>query len=80
MPLKEHLNPVREWWNNRQEGHDAYKVSIVDIKAKGWSLHFPNPHKPKEAEGATVDELLNDLSAAKDTIDTTLAQLRGLLS
>lgn len=81
MPLQnEHLDPIRTWWNKRKEGIDAYKVSFEEIKKKNWSLHFPNPHKQKEAEGAGVDELIDGLFESKAVIDTTLKQLRDLLS
>lgn len=38
------FEPVRAWWNNRTENECAWKVSIEDIKAKGYNLDIKNPH------------------------------------
>lgn len=38
----------REWWNNRVENDNAWKISIDEIKAKNYNLDFKNPNKAEK--------------------------------
>jgi len=35
----------KEWWNNREESQYAWKVSIEEIKKRGYNLDIKNPHQ-----------------------------------
>tara|TARA_A100000171_G_C2140531_1_gene155407 strand:- start:7245 stop:8675 length:1431 start_codon:yes stop_codon:yes gene_type:complete len=35
----------KAWWNNREENTQAWKVSIEDIKKRGYNLDIKNPHQ-----------------------------------
>ena len=53
----EEFEPEREWWNNRVETEQAWRVSIDQIKATGYNLDIKNPHNPDDGPG-DVDHLL----------------------
>lgn len=38
----------KEWWNNRIENENAWKIGIDEIKAKNHNLDFKNPTKEEE--------------------------------
>lgn len=38
----------KEWWNNRIENENAWKIGIDEIKAKNYNLDFKNPTKEEE--------------------------------
>lgn len=40
----EEFAPISEWWNNRQESEVAWKVSIDEIKKRGYNLDIKNPN------------------------------------
>jgi len=45
----EHLQGCVNWWGGaeregRQETEQAWKVTIDEIKARGYNLDFKNPH------------------------------------
>lgn len=44
----EEFEVEKEWWNNRIENENAWKVSIDEIKAKNYNLDFKNPTKEEE--------------------------------
>jgi type I restriction enzyme M protein len=35
----------KAWWNKREENTQAWKVSIEDIKKRGYNLDIKNPHQ-----------------------------------
>lgn len=41
------FDPIKEWWNNRVENEQAWKVDIETIKTNGHNLDIKNPHKKK---------------------------------
>ncbi len=49
--------PEKKWWNKRKETDQAWKVSIADIKARGYNLDCKNPRAVEEGTG-DPDELL----------------------
>lgn len=76
-PIKvDEFEPIKDWWNNRQESELAWKVSIETIKDRGWDLDIKNPHK-KEDEGAhTTSELLAMLHESFKKSDELLGKLK----
>ena len=52
------FDPIKDWWNNRQESDVAWKVPIETIKDRGWDLDIKNPHKKEEEGIHTTSELL----------------------
>lgn len=46
----------KDWWNKREESQYAWKVSIEDIKKRGYNLDVKNPHQ--EADTLASPEVL----------------------
>ena len=87
-PIKlEHLDPVANWWENREEinidGFDkAKKYTVEEIKELGYNLDlcgFPNV----EEEILEPDELINNYKARREylnaEINTILAEIESML-
>lgn len=52
------LDGVRAWWNKREENEHAWKVSIDNIRARGWNLDCKNPHKGGAVKQLSSKELI----------------------
>ena len=87
-PIKlEHLEPVANWWENREEisidGFDkAKKYTVEEIKALGYNLDlcgFPNV----EEEILEPDELINNYKVKRESlnaeINNILAEIESML-
>jgi type I restriction enzyme M protein len=44
----EEFEREKSWWNNREENEYAWKVSIEEVKARGYNLDIKNPHSEEE--------------------------------
>jgi type I restriction enzyme M protein len=58
----EHLNPCVEWWGGaerkgRVETEFSWRVSIDEVKARGYDLDFKNPHTVAADHGNPVELL-----------------------
>jgi type I restriction enzyme M protein len=84
-PIKvEHLNGCVEWWGgaereNRQETEQAWKVTIDEIKARGYNLDFKNPHTVADDHG-DPEELLAKLEESELQTASLRDQLKGILA
>jgi type I restriction enzyme M protein len=79
----EHLQPCIDWWGGakregRAETEVAWKVSVEEVKERGYNLDIKNPH--------TVDGDLGDpkqwlakLDAAEGETAVLRDQLKGIL-
>ena len=70
----EHLKPCTEWWDQREENGVAWKVTIDEIKERGYNLDFKNPHVEDEDHG-DPEELLAKLEES----EAKAAELRDKL-
>jgi type I restriction enzyme M protein len=64
----------KKWWGKRKESDQAWKVSIEDIKARGYNLDIKNPRAMEDGPG-DADALLIEHRAA--TADA--ARVRDML-
>jgi type I restriction enzyme M protein len=84
-PIKvEHLNGCVEWWGgaereNRQETEQAWKVTIDEIKTRGYNLDFKNPHTVADDHG-DPEELLAKLEESELQTASLRDQLKGILA
>ncbi|WP_339197707.1 class I SAM-dependent DNA methyltransferase [Aeribacillus sp. FSL k6-2211] len=44
----EEFKREKAWWNNREKNEYAWKVSIEEVKARGYNLDIKNPHSEEE--------------------------------
>lgn len=74
LTIKE-FDPEKKWWVKRKENDQAWKVSISDIKARGYNLDFKNPRAVEEGPG-DADELLEQYKQAAAEAAAIRDQLR----
>jgi type I restriction enzyme M protein len=79
----EHLQPCIDWWGgkerkDREEGPQAWRVTIEEVKACGYNLDFKNPHAVADDHG-DPETLLADLDAAERDVAALRDQLKGIL-
>jgi type I restriction enzyme M protein len=76
-PIKiQEFDPIKEWWNNREENEQAWKVDIETIKNSGYNLDIKNPHKKEEGESYTASEILGMLHESFVKSDELLKKLQ----
>ena len=75
----EEFEPERKWWNKRQENEHSWKVSIEDIKARGYNLDFKNPRTVDTGPG-DADELLKQYRGLASEATKIRDALRNELS
>jgi type I restriction enzyme M protein len=73
----EEFNPVREWWNNRQENEVAWKVDLKTIINRGYDLDIKNPNKKEEEDEYTSAELIELLEKSMNKSYDLLSQLKS---
>jgi type I restriction enzyme M protein len=79
----EHLQPCIEWWGGRKrkgrlENELAWRVSIDEVKARGYDLDFKNPHAVSDEHG-DPEELLAQLDEAEDQATHLREELKAIL-
>jgi len=80
----EEFAPEKKWWNKRKENDQAWKVSLDEIKQRGFNLDIKNPRAVDDGPG-DADTLLReyreaaaDAAKLRDTLRDELANaLRG---
>ncbi len=76
-PIKvSEFDNIKEWWKNREENEQAWKVDIATIKENGWNLDIKNPHKEEEEEIHSSAELLEMLHSSFQKSEELLEQLK----
>lgn len=75
----EEFEPEKKWWKKRKESERAWKVSIADIRERGFNLDIKNPNAP-EATHDDPDELLAEYQAAREQADEVRERLRAVLA
>ena len=58
---KAEFESLKNWWNNRSENEQAWKVSIDELIANGYNLDIKNPSVKKEEISYSTQELLDML-------------------
>jgi type I restriction enzyme M protein len=66
---------VKEWWENRVENKNAWKVSIDDIKEKNWNLDFKNPHVGEGEEELSSSELKQKILEKENKINNLIKNI-----
>jgi len=72
----EEFEPVKQWWNRRKENEHAWKVSITEIRERGYNLDFKNPKGLAAADNKTPQELMGELEAREREIQILLRNLK----
>jgi type I restriction enzyme M protein len=80
----EHLQPCIDWWGGkerkgREEGPQAWRVTIEEVKARGYNLDFKNPHSVADDHGDPA-ALLDDLARGEAEAAALRDQLKAILA
>ena len=79
-PIKlEEFNPIKKWWNKREENEVAWKVDINTIIERGFDLDIKNPNKQEEVQDYTSAELIQMLEKSMQKGTELLNQLKAEL-
>jgi len=73
---KEEFDTLKQWWNNREENEQAWKVSIDEISKNGYNLDIKNPHIPEEEKTYSSIELLQMLKESFAKSEELLTKLQ----
>jgi len=74
------FDPLKIWWNSREETEVAWKVDIETIRLSGYNLDIKNPHKVEEEEINSPSELFEMLQNSFETSNELLEQLKSELA
>jgi type I restriction enzyme M protein len=73
----------KSWWFDREENEHAWKVTIEEIKARGYNLDIKNPHVAEEQNGDPVELLekyqqcLTQLQEMRQSLKSELEEALG---
>lgn len=70
------FEPIKDWWNNRQENEQAWKVPIQTIIDRNYDLDIKNPTAKVEEETLSSDEILERLRASFSRSTSLLEELK----
>lgn len=76
---KSEFDSLKQWWNNRTETEQSWKVSIETLKNNGYNLDIKNPFVKEEEITHTTAELLEMLSESFKKSDELLNELKESL-
>lgn len=80
-PIKiEEFEPIKKWWNNREESEISWKVSIDTIIERGYDLDIKNPTKQEEAHEYNSTELMQMLDKSFSKSNSLLNQLKAAVN
>jgi type I restriction enzyme M protein len=75
----EEFDPIKKWWNNREESEISWKVSIDTIIERGYDLDIKNPNKEEEAHEYSSIELMHLMEKSFAKSNSILNQLKDAL-
>ncbi len=73
---KSEFDSLKDWWNNRAENEQAWKVGIDTLKGNGFNLDIKNPFVKEEEITHTTAELLDLLSESFKKSDKLIEELK----
>jgi len=75
LQLKE-LEPIKKWWNDREESEVCWKVDLQTIIDRNYDLDINNPNKKEDVIEHNSAELMEMLDASFDKSHNLLTQIR----
>ena len=66
-----------EWWNDREENDQAWKINVKDLK--DWDLDIKNPIVEAEEELKSSNEIIESLQQSFNSNLSMLSELETLL-
>jgi type I restriction enzyme M protein len=75
----EEFAPAKAWWNERTENEHAWRVSIEEVRRRGYNLNITNPTAASK-DHRDPDVLLLEYQQAVAEAEETREQLKAALS
>lgn len=75
----EEFDAEKKWWKKRKETEQAWRVTIDEIKSRGFNLDIKNPNAP-EFTHDDPDELLARYAEARAAAAEVRDQLKKALA
>lgn len=75
----EHTADVFEKWKKRKVSDNSWKVSIEEIRERGYDLSPKNPHRAEAGAIQSPDEIVKEIERNQRGIDSVLASLKRTL-
>ena len=69
------FEPVKKWWQKRTEDENTWKVSIEQIRERGYNLDFKNPHFNGMDRQLTVEEIKGKIFNLEASIQAIIKDL-----
>ncbi len=76
----EEFSGLLEWWDNRTESQNAWKVAASAIAANGYNLDIKNPNSSEDFEHMPPEQLLEDILVKETRILEILHELKSALN
>ena len=76
----EEFTSLLEWWDNRTESQNAWKVAASAIAANGYNLDIKNPNSSEDFEHMPPEQLLEDILLKETRILEILHELKSALN
>ncbi|MEH3114862.1 class I SAM-dependent DNA methyltransferase [Pedobacter terrae] len=74
------FDPIKAWWDNRQESETAWKVDIQTVIDRNYDLDIKNPTKAKETHNYNSMELMDMLQQSFEKSNALLASLKEAIN
>lgn len=73
----EEFEPLKNWWNKRNESDVAWKVSLQTITDRNYDLDIKNPNKKGEAMVLDKNKIISDLQFSFSKCQILLQEFYG---
>ena len=73
---KKEFEPLLKWWDKRKKNDQAWKVSLKELQANGYSLDIKNPHVVEEEATHSSAELVHLLHDSFQKSEDLLKKLK----
>lgn len=71
---------VAAWWNDRQEGPQAWKVSAAEVAARGYNLDLKSPNAKAGLEHADPKDLIASMRSHEAEVMRLLGEIEALVA
>lgn len=75
----EEFEPIKTWWNKREENDVAWKVPVDEIVTRNYNLDIKNPRTPVDVLEAP-EELLETYHTKQKEVKEILEQIRSVIT
>lgn len=81
QPLQfDEFSPLQAWWDRREEGEQAWKVSAQELLGNGCNLDRKNPNAKDDITHRAPQELVASILQKEEQIAAIVRRIQGLLA